>query len=181
VETIKTKQNEMFKIRPVTQSTPSSLGVFGRGRILIGRSESCDYVINSETVSAIHAVMEIFNDRAVIYDMNSTNGTYVNNEKVVVKEFKHGSTFRISELEFEFGPYIPDSDLPPVLDSLDPVKGSASVINSVKSLPDSAPSVTNALPTIVYPLASDPKADFSEYIFEDKDELYPIFNYDRSK
>jgi pSer/pThr/pTyr-binding forkhead associated (FHA) protein len=102
VETIKTKQNEMFKIRPVTQSTPSSLGVFGRGRILIGRSESCDYVINSETVSAIHAVMEIFNDRAVIYDMNSTNGTYVNNEKVIVKEFKHGSTFRISELEFEF-------------------------------------------------------------------------------
>ncbi len=34
-----------------------------------------------------------------------------------------------------------------------------------------------SLPRVVYPLASDPKAEFSEYIFEDADQVHPIFDY----
>ena len=33
------------------------------------------------------------------------------------------------------------------------------------------------VPRVQYPLAKDPNADFSEYIFEDVESLYPIFNY----
>jgi hypothetical protein len=47
-----------------------------------------------------------------------------------------------------------------------------------KLLPKGAPAVSDFNPAIVYPLSSDPKAEFSEYIFEDKDELYPIFRYE---
>lgn len=32
-------------------------------------------------------------------------------------------------------------------------------------------------PYIAYPLAKDPKAEFSEYIFEDADDIYPIFKW----
>ncbi len=178
----------MFELRPTNPHSKSKGGVFPKGRILIGRTESCDVIINHDAISAVHAVLEIFEECAVIYDMNSTNGTYVNDEKVIVKEFFVGNFFRLADVEFEFNLYSPESALPPVLDSLEPARGGASVrmppipeVQSTKSLPKTAPSVSNISPSIVYPLASDPKAEFSEYIFEDKDDLYPIFKYEAAK
>lgn len=180
----------MFELRPTGPNVRTKGGVFGTGRILLGRTESCDLMINHDSVSAVHAVMEIFNDKAIIYDMNSTNGTYVNDDKVVVKELRLGDLFRIADIEFEFLVYSAKEALPPVLDSLEPAQGLASVkvpptLPSeppvAKSLPRSAPSVAQEVPSIVYPLASDPKAEFSEYIFEDQHELYPIFKYESAK
>src|SRR5690606_19351164 len=46
---------------------------------------------------------------------------------------------------------------------------------------DLAPTASQSVPSIVYPLAADPRAEFSEYIFEDKAEVYPIFKYETSK
>lgn len=181
----------MFELRPTSTDHKVKGGVFGKGRILLGRTESCDLVINSDSISAVHAVMEIFDDRAVIYDMNSTNGTYVNDDKVIVKDVYIGDFFRLADIEFEFLVYTPEESLPPVLDSLEPAKGVASVKappvlpavppSAPKSLPKTAPTVSGQVPSIVYPLASDPKAEFSEYIFEDKEELYPIFKYESTK
>ena len=80
MEIQKNKQPKMFEIRATKTGSHSKGGVFGKGRILLGRTESCDLIVNNDAVSAVHAVMEIFDDRAVIYDMNSTNGTYVNDD-----------------------------------------------------------------------------------------------------
>lgn len=181
----------MFEIRPTKAHSKSSSGVFGKGRILLGRTESCDLIVNHEAISAVHAVLEIFEDRAVIYDMNSTNGTYVNDDKVIVKEIHVGDFFRLADVEFEFHIYKATEALPPVLDTLEPLQGEASVKlppalpvetpEAPKALPKVAPAVSSQGPSIVYPLASDPKAEFSEYIFEDKDELYPIFKYESAK
>lgn len=174
----------MFELRATGQDPQSKGGVFGKGRILIGRTESCDLIVNNDAVSAVHAVMEIFEDRARIYDMNSTNGTYVNDDKVIVKDIHVGDFIRFADTEYEFSDYSPEEPaLPPVLDTLEPMKGQASVKlpEIPKELPKAAPAVSSQAPSIVYPLASDPKAEFSEYIFEDKDELYPIFKYEASK
>lgn len=179
----------MYELRPTNSQSRTKGGVFRKGRILLGRAESCDLIVSNDSVSAVHAVMEIFDDKATIYDMNSTNGTYVNGDKVIVKEIKLGDTFRLADVEFEFQKYSV-ADVPPVLETLEPVSGEASVKNmalppeappaEAKSLPRTAPPVAQG-PSIVYPLAADPKAEFSEYIFEDKDELYPIFKYEASK
>lgn len=181
----------MFELRATGNTAKVKGGVFGKGRILLGRSESCDLNVNSDSISAVHAVMEIFENRAVIYDMNSTNGTYVNDDKIIVKEIHVGDFFRLADVEFEFQIYSPEDSLPPVLDTLEPARGEASVkfVNPLppelpaagKTLPKAAPAVSTEAPSLVYPLASDPKAEFSEYIFEDKDELYPIFKYETTK
>lgn len=183
MEIQKNKQPKMFEIRATKSGSHSQGGVFGKGRILLGRTESCDLIVNNDAVSAVHAVMEIFEDRAVIYDMNSTNGTYVNDDKVIVKEIHLGDFFRLADVEFEFSSYNPEEALPPVLETLEPVKGQASVKlpDMPKELPKAAPTVSSQAPSIVYPLEADPKAEFSEYIFEDKDELYPIFKYEAAK
>jgi outer membrane biosynthesis protein TonB len=189
VELEKKKHSKMFELRPVGDSTKIKGGVFGKGRILLGRSESCELMVNRDSISAIHAVMEIFEDKAIIYDMNSTNGTFVNDDKVIVKEIHVGDTFRLADTAFELLEYNPKATLPPVLDSLEPEMGAASVKMPPvlpelgdKSLPKAAPAVSQrSVPSIVYPLAADPKAEFSEYIFEDKNDLYPIFKYETSK
>lgn len=184
----KATQNQMYELKPVKADFKIQSGVFPKGRILIGRTESCDLIVNVDAISAVHAVIEIFDDRALIYDMNSTNGTYVNNEKIVRKEIKVGEIFRLADIEFTFNRYIVSASLPPVLDTLEPEHGSASVkfhqvpeLPSPRQLPKAAPSISDVMPSIVYPLASDPKAEFSEYIFEDKEELYPIFKYESNK
>lgn len=192
MELEKKKQSKMFELRPTSSHSKTKGGVFGKGRFLLGRTESCDVIVNHDAISGVHAVLEIFDDKAKIYDMNSTNGTYVNDEKVIVKEFHVGDFFRLADVEFEFQVYSPEESLPPVLNSLEPSHGEASVklppvITSdlisakPKALPHSAPAISNHMPSIVYPLASDPKAEFSEYIFEDKDDLYPIFKYESNK
>jgi hypothetical protein len=189
VELEKKKQQKMYELRPSTKGTRTRGGVFGKGRILLGRTESCDLMVASDAVSAVHAVMELFDNRAVIYDMNSTNGTFVNDDKVIVKELRIGDVFRLADVEFELRTYSPEASLPPVLETLEPACGEASVIAPAlpelpaapKSLPKAAPAVSTSVPSVVYPLAVDPKAEFSEYIFEDKDELYPIFRYEAAK
>ncbi len=190
MELEKNKKPRMFELRSTKANAKTQGGVFGKGRYLLGRTESCDLIVNHDSVSAVHAVLEVFDDKAVIYDMNSTNGTFVNDDKVIVKEIHEGDFFRLADVEFEFQSYVPEEALPPVLDTLEPVYGSASVKippmmpampAEPKALPKVAPPVTSDVPSIIYPLAADPKAEFSEYIFEDQDQLYPIFKYESTK
>ncbi len=181
----------MFELKPVVSQINSRRRVFSKGRILLGRNESCDLIVKSDSVSAIHAVMEIFENHAIIYDMNSTNGTFVNDDKVVAKQIHVGDVFRLADVEFQLQVYVPEESLPPVLDILEPATGQAAVRvppafpqelpSTPKTLPRNAPAVSMDGPSIVYPLAADPRAEFSEYIFEDKEELYPIFKYEVAK
>src|SRR5690554_1987768 len=167
--------------------------VFSKGRFLVGRTESCDFVIPSPMVSAVHAVIEITAKGAKIFDMNSKNGVYVNGNKVVAQDLSVGDEISIGSVSFKFQEYVSAPDMPPALDSLDPQTGAASIHRLPEAIPPAAPTTEAApgetappapeqesapaqeAPYIVYPLSMDPKADSSEYIFEDAEKLYPIF------
>lgn len=154
--------------------------IISKKRSMIGRVDNADVVIDNEAISSVHAVLEIIPGGAIIYDMNSTNGTYINGKKIVTEKIKIGDRIQLANQEFIFKEYVQKDDLPPVLDMLTPQTGSASVVGDNKKLP-SAPDIELVMPQVVYPLASDPKAMFSEYIFEDADTIYPIFNYNIGK
>jgi pSer/pThr/pTyr-binding forkhead associated (FHA) protein len=54
-----------------------------RERISIGRNRTSNIVINNNTVSKEHAIIEFDEDyNAIIKDLNSSNGTYVNGERL---------------------------------------------------------------------------------------------------
>ena len=53
-------------------------------KILIGRSDFADIVINDDFVSKIHAVLLLYSDALVLLDLNSANGITVNS--VVIKK-----------------------------------------------------------------------------------------------
>ncbi len=51
-------------------------------RITIGRADTNDIVLEDQTVSRNHAVLESNNGRLWLFDLDSTNGTFVNNRLV---------------------------------------------------------------------------------------------------
>lgn len=193
METQKDRAKLLFRVKPKLSQIKVKGDVIGEGRLLIGRAESCDIILDYDSVSAIHAVIEVYESSAKIYDMNSTNGTWVAGKRVIVSDLSPGDSFSLADIDLSFLAYRPEENLPPVLDSLEPLKGSAStkvlrpspameIPEAPKNLPKAAPKVERAdAPYVMYPLASDPKADSTEYIFEDLDTIYPIFKYDTSK
>ncbi len=183
------KSKNIFQLIPskaIQGLTGSTLQI---GRYLIGRSESCDIVVPSSIISSVHAVIEVTPRGLKIFDMNSRNGTFVNSKKVVSSDVELGDFLMFGNVEFTLSEYKKSNDLPPVLDNLEPVKGNASILKTkLPEVPEnlaSSPVVEQTkesdIPYIVYPLSADPKSDYSEYIFEDEKDLYPIFKYEHSK
>lgn len=65
----------------------------------IGRLESNDIVINEQTVTKNHAVILLQNGKIEIKDLGSTNGTFVNGERIRKAELKHGDKIKLGLVE----------------------------------------------------------------------------------
>ena len=75
----------------------------------IGRSPECDIFIDDTVVSAEHAVIEKIEKSGskgsfdyYLKDQNSTNGTYLNDEKTTRQKLKHEDVIRIGWVSFKF-------------------------------------------------------------------------------
>ena len=77
-------------------------------RFSIGRDAENDISIDDELVSKIHAVIEIIERKDkpgvgyFLEDQASTNGLYVNNERVQRHQLSHGDIIRIGLSNFQF-------------------------------------------------------------------------------
>ncbi len=160
-------------------------------RVLIGRSQTCDIIIDHPSVADIHAVLELNKDSGRLYDMDTATGSKVNGQKVIAESVDFGDSISIGDVEFKLNPFKKSDILPPPLGMLnDRVELPKAPVESseARSLPTAPPKKTMTssdgdvfVPRVEYPLAADPKAEFSEYIFEDVETLYPIFDYSVSK
>ena len=73
-------------------------------KFLIGRSESCQLRPKSESVSRKHCIIVIKDNRVLIQDLKSRNGTFVNDKRLPgdkAKVLKGGDQLRIGKLVFE--------------------------------------------------------------------------------
>ena len=65
----------------------------------IGRLETNDIVINEQTVTKNHAIIRIDNSKIEIEDLGSTNGTFVNGERIRKMELRHGDKIKLGQVE----------------------------------------------------------------------------------
>ena len=73
------------------------------GLNMVGRGPRCDIHIDEKHVSRHHADIESDGDEVVIVDHGSTNGTFVNDEKVLQKTpLKPKDKIRFGKTIFEF-------------------------------------------------------------------------------
>jgi len=73
-------------------------------KFLIGRSESCQLRPKSESVSRKHCIIVLKDNKVLIQDLKSRNGTFVNEKRLPsdkAKVLKAGDQLRIGKLSFE--------------------------------------------------------------------------------
>lgn len=78
---------------------------FGRvvplqGRVIAGRGEGCDIVLEATEVSRQHAALEVQPDGVLVEDLDSSNGTFINGERVRKKQAGRGDEIAFDKLRF---------------------------------------------------------------------------------
>ena len=72
---------------------------------IVGKNSRVKLFINRETISQFHAKIDYFEKNYYIEDMNSTNGTYVNDELLNYKEkriLSSGDVLRFADVKYRF-------------------------------------------------------------------------------
>lgn len=76
-----------------------------QGSSILGKSPRVKLHINRETISQFHAKIDYFDKNYYIEDMNSTNGTFVNDETLNYKEkrtLSPGDVIRFADVKYRF-------------------------------------------------------------------------------
>src|SRR5690554_2658462 len=69
---------------------------------VIGRSSKVDIQIDEESISRSHATIENYGDKIVARDLQSTNGTYVNDVAISERPLMDGDQIKIGRTIFKF-------------------------------------------------------------------------------
>lgn len=72
------------------------------GELLIGRGERCDLILSDTYASQVHARIFPKGDALMVEDMGSTNGTYLNRQKLTApRELQRGDRIKIGKTVME--------------------------------------------------------------------------------
>jgi pSer/pThr/pTyr-binding forkhead associated (FHA) protein len=71
-------------------------------RTSVGRTPDNDIHINEDFISRHHAVLLLAGANTVLEDLNSTNGSYVNGERINRRTLKEGDLVTLGKTEFRF-------------------------------------------------------------------------------
>jgi diguanylate cyclase (GGDEF)-like protein len=74
----------------------------GNTRLVIGRESDCDIVIDDQSVSRRHACVQPEEDSYTLFDLQSTNGTYINDQMISQSKLKDGDHVRIGNGIYRF-------------------------------------------------------------------------------
>jgi pSer/pThr/pTyr-binding forkhead associated (FHA) protein len=77
----------------------------------IGRQNTCQVFLQDSSVSRQHARITRENDSFVLTDLNSHNGTWLNEQRIERHTLRAGDSFRIGETTFVFNAPLADTDL----------------------------------------------------------------------
>lgn len=82
-------------------------------RTTVGRVEDNTFQIADGSVSSHHAEIILRGTDIIVHDLNSTNGTFINNEKITETVLKPGQTLRLGQVELKIDDGKPVTAPPP--------------------------------------------------------------------
>jgi hypothetical protein len=90
-----------FHLRMI-KGVPAYGVYFVEGRARIGRSEESDVFLVDPSVSRTHAVVEVDGVEPVVRDLGSTNGTFVNGERIEARPLRDGDELMFGNTRMRF-------------------------------------------------------------------------------
>lgn len=90
-----------FYLKLFGENIPYDRFKIPEGEIYIGRDpDKCQILLNEEDVSSVHAVIRKNNMTCILEDLNSSNGTILNGERVNKRDLVNGDEFIIGSTSF---------------------------------------------------------------------------------
>lgn len=87
---------------------PEQLIIIGSSSVKIGRTAPADVVISQRSISREHCIIGLANDELLVTDLNSTNGTYVDDARITrATVLPVGSVLRLGEIAMRHSVYTP--------------------------------------------------------------------------
>lgn len=91
----------MAKLVVLTESLKGLVHELKVERTTVGRVEDNTFPIAEPSVSSHHCEILLRGTEVVIKDLNSTNGTFINNERITEAPLKAGQTLRLGQVELK--------------------------------------------------------------------------------
>lgn len=91
-----------LRVRSGTLDSVGHRHTLDKAEVVIGRSGRSDVPIEDMSVSERHAMVVTRQACHLIYDLGSSNGTYVNDERVLQAELRNGDFVRCGDTIFEY-------------------------------------------------------------------------------
>lgn len=96
------ESEEVHCLRRVHALDSEAFHVVGPAGLKIGRTKPADIIISEPSVSREHCMVELAANKLRVMDLNSTNGTYIDNKRVGRAEILPvGSVLRVGNVSFE--------------------------------------------------------------------------------
>jgi pSer/pThr/pTyr-binding forkhead associated (FHA) protein len=93
-------ENQEIYLRVLEGREKGTVYPVTKPRITIGRANS-DVIIHDALSSRVHCSIEIMGPTVLLRDLESTNGTLVNGQRIQTATLSNGSTFRIGGHSFQ--------------------------------------------------------------------------------
>jgi predicted Zn finger-like uncharacterized protein len=95
-EVLDLPQDKKYSLAVLQGKASGQIFQIQRVRTVLGRAD-CDIVLDDPEASRQHATLEILGSRVVVTDLGSTNGTFVQGERIENAELENHNEFRIGE------------------------------------------------------------------------------------
>ncbi|HUO07240.1 MAG TPA: FHA domain-containing protein [Phycisphaerae bacterium] len=109
-----------------------------RESVVIGRSGDCDYQIPLAVISRRHCKLSQKGDRLILKDLGSSNGTFLNDKRVLQAEVKPGDRMRLGPVIFTVVIDGEPSEIKPVITVLN-AKGESATAAPAAATSNAAP------------------------------------------
>ncbi len=168
-------EQNLYQVTGLSKRVKIESKPLSQGRYLVGSVDNCDVVISHSSIKPIHAVLEIFDNKIQIFSLDADSDILVNGESKTVSEILVGDTVKLGHVVVDFDlfhgkgiPTIPSQK----------IKGEDFIASKSHSVEKDE---NVEAPYLIYPFDKNYNFAGSEYIFEDSDQIYPIFKYNHSK
>jgi predicted Zn finger-like uncharacterized protein len=99
LEGLKLPETRKLSLAVISGNNAGEIFQISKPRMVIGRGEA-DILIQDLEASRTHAEIDVIGDRVVLHDLSSTNGTFVDEQKITSVSLENHNEFRIGSTVF---------------------------------------------------------------------------------